>query len=84
MLLSAILCKFGNSYKNDFTNTGQPTTILTKLHNRVAQAITPAHYCANLIDPRYKGNLMSTEEIEIAIEYMNERYPDTMGNTGEV
>ena len=63
------------------TNTGQPTNILTKLYTRAARAITPSHYCPyrSKIHPRYKGNLMSTEEIGITLEYMNERYSDTMG-----
>ena len=53
----------------DLKNTGQPNNVLTKVHNRATQAITPAHYCANLIDPRYRGKLMSTAEIDLAMEY---------------
>ena len=65
--------------QTDFMNTRQPKNVLTKAQNRATQAITPAHYCANLIDPRYRGNLMSTAEITIAMEHMSDRYPETLG-----
>ena len=59
--------------KEGLTNTGQPTNVLAKVSNRAA------HYCANLIDPRYRGKSMSVAEINIAIEHMSDRYPETMG-----
>ena len=59
----------------DLKNTGQPINVLTKVHNKATQAITPAHNCANLIDPRYRGKLMSTAEIDLAMSYMNDRHP---------
>ena len=64
--------------KEDLINTGQPN-VLAKVRNRAAQAITPAHYCANLIDPRYRGKSMSVAEIDIAMEHMSDRYLETMG-----
>ena len=62
----------------DLMKAGQPKNALTKVHNRAAQAITPAHYCANLIDPRYRGKLMSTAEVNLAMEHMSDRYPETL------
>ena len=44
--------------QTDLMNTRQPKNVLTKAQNRVRQTITPAHYCANLFDPRYRGNLI--------------------------
>ena len=70
--------------REDLINTGQPTNVLAKVRNRAAQAITPAHYCANLIDPRYRGKSMNVAEIDITMEHMSDRYPETMGTFCQV
>ena len=36
----------------DLLSLQQPTHVLSKVDERAAQAISPAHYSANSIDPR--------------------------------
>ena len=52
---------------------------MRKVDERAAQAITPAHYSANLIDPRYRGRKLTVQETDDAMEYINQHFPEVIG-----
>ena len=60
-------------------STQQPPQVLRKVDERAAQAITPAHYSANLIDPRYRGRKLTVQETDDAMEYINQHFPEVIG-----
>ncbi|KAJ8911975.1 hypothetical protein NQ315_003253 [Exocentrus adspersus] len=59
--------------KENFTDTD-----IEFCFKRFEMAITPAHYLANLLDHRFKGNKLSQEQREQALEYASTYYPETM------
>ena len=61
-------------------STQQPPHVLRKVDERAAQSITPAHYSANLINPRYRGRKLTVQETDGAMEYINQHYSEVIGN----
>lgn len=49
-----------------------------KINKRMDLALTPAHFLANILHPKYKGNLLSVEEVNTALEWVNEKYPSLL------
>ena len=47
-----------------------------KVDKRRNAAITPAHLLANLLDPRYRGRCLSSEEVSSAENYVEEYFPN--------
>lgn len=47
-----------------------------KVDKRRNAAITPAHFLANLLDPRYRGRCLSSEEVSSAENYVEEYFPN--------
>lgn len=58
----------------------QPSNIVKKVQNRSKQALTPAHYLANILDPGYCGHVLSEEEIDIALDYCHKDHPKCMSD----
>ena len=53
-----------------------PLADTLRLRARMSIALTPAHFLAYLLDPRYKdGTLLTTEEQESAMEFLSEYNP---------
>jgi hypothetical protein len=50
-------------------------TVKQKFKSRYGQAVTPSHILANLLHPRYQGQLLNDSEKKSALQYANERYP---------
>ena len=48
---------------------------MDKLLKRKKSALTPAHYLANFIDPRYQGKCLTAEAIDRAENYVEENFP---------
>ncbi|CAG7827052.1 unnamed protein product, partial [Allacma fusca] len=46
-----------------------PRTVVTSMQDRMKQALTPAHYLANILHPLYLGKKLSEDEIGIAMDY---------------
>ena len=38
-------------------------------------ALTPAHFLANIVDPKYTGNQLKDTEVDSALEYCNTEHP---------
>lgn len=49
-----------------------------KIKNRMNLALTPAHFLANILHPQYKGKLLSFEEVNTAMDWVNEKYPSVL------
>ncbi|KAI6649837.1 Transposase [Oopsacas minuta] len=62
----------------DLLSSQQPAHVLRKVDERAAQAISPAHYSANLIDPRYRGRKLTEKEATDAMEYIHQHCPNAM------
>ena len=46
-----------------------PLSVSSKFEERMSSALTPAHYLAHLLDPRYYGkNYLTTEDTSIALQ----------------
>ncbi len=48
---------------------------VTAAKMRFDQVITQAHLLANLIHPSLQGKLISTEDVNNAMDYANEKFP---------
>ncbi|XP_067947337.1 uncharacterized protein [Watersipora subatra] len=42
------------------------------------QALTPAHFLANILDPMARGGKLSQEEVDSALEFRDKCYPKCM------
>lgn len=51
---------------------------LQKVRTRYEMAITEAHLLANLLDPKYQGEQLTEEEVDKAMTYVTDFYPDIM------
>ncbi|XP_018012992.1 uncharacterized protein LOC108670053 [Hyalella azteca] len=51
---------------------------VTKLEKRKKQALTPAHYLANILHPVHRGQQLSPEEENSAMEWAHEEFPNSM------
>ena len=51
--------------------SSQPSNILDAYNSRRQQAITPIHFLANIIDPKYQGSSLTEHDNDKAMEYKN-------------
>ncbi|XP_045463819.1 uncharacterized protein LOC123673377 [Harmonia axyridis] len=49
-----------------------------KVKERMEMALTPAHFLANLLDHRFRGNKLSQEQIETGMEYVETYHPEAL------
>ena len=56
----------------------QPLYVTQKVQQRSKQALTTAHYFANIIDPRYMGRNLSNCEIDAGLELCSLEYPSCL------
>ena len=49
--------------------SSQPLVVSRKLEKRSNQALTAAHYLANILDPRFMGRNSSIDQIDTALEF---------------
>ena len=52
--------------------------VSNKLKARMKQACTPAHFLANVLDPRYGGSKLSSDEVDAAMKFVADRNPNIM------
>lgn len=51
-----------------------------KIKERFEMAITPAHYLANILDPRFEGKKLLKNQYDKGLEYMKALYPEVIPN----
>ena len=61
--------------EDDLKESHQPPTVMKKLLSRTKQALTPAHFLANNLDPKHQGKYLSDDEVHTAMSHCSERYP---------
>ena len=49
-----------------------------KVKERMEMALTPAHFLANLLDHRFRGNKLTQEQIETGMEYVETYHPEAL------
>lgn len=49
-----------------------------KIKERFEMAITPAHYLANILDPRFEGKKLLKNQYDKGLEYMKSLYPEVI------
>ena len=50
-----------------------------KIKERMSKILTPAHYLAYMLSPKYFGDdRLTEEEVDKAMSYVNEFYPESM------
>ena len=47
-----------------------------KLSKRIGQAMTPAHFLANIVNLKYRGIYLTDKEIEIGMDFAAPKNPD--------
>ena len=60
--------------EDDLKESHQPPRVMGKLLSRTKQALTPAHFLANILDPKHQGKHLSDDEVDTAMTYCSERY----------
>ena len=56
----------------------QPSSVMKKVINHMNQALTPAHFLANIQDPMTRGENLSQQEVDSALEFCDKSYPKCM------
>ncbi len=64
--------------EKDMENASQPLSVLKKVRERSTQALTPAHFLANILDPRFRGEQLSREESDAAMEFASNISPSVL------
>ena len=54
--------------------SSQPLVVSQKVEKRYNQALTAAHYLANILDPRFMGRNLSVNQIDTALEFCSMDY----------
>lgn len=49
---------------------------IQKMTKRFKMAMTPAHFLSNILDHRFRGNKLNAEQVEEAMEYVANFYPN--------
>ena len=58
-----------------------PLAVCKIFEDRMAIALTPAHYLAHLLDPHYHdNNYLTNEEVSIAMEFLSEHQPSALSS----
>ena len=65
--------------EEDLKESHQPT-VIKKLLSRTKQAPTPAHFLANILDPKHQGKHLTDDEIDTAMEYCSEHHPTCLAS----
>ena len=60
--------------QDDLKESNQPTTVMKKLLSRTKQALTPAHFLANILDPKHQAKYLSDDEVDTAMAHCSEHY----------
>ena len=63
--------------QRDIENAGH-SRVSNKLKARMKQACTPAHFLANILDPRFGGSKLSSDEVDAAMEFVADISPNIM------
>lgn len=63
---------------DEILKTILPQSDKKKVNARIKTNVTPAHLLANILHPKYRGISLTDDEVETALEYCSERYPDSM------
>ena len=66
-----MLLNFGKELSHDM-EASQPLNVARKMQHRSEQALTDVHCLANIIDPRYMGESLSSGEIGAALEFCSQ------------
>ena len=53
----------------------QPPTTMKTLLSLTKQALTTAHFLANILDPKHQDKYLSGDEVDTAMAHFSERYP---------
>ena len=70
--------KIWKDLQQDFE--GMPLSVSKPFQSRIKIALTPAHYLAYILDPRYKGQSLSNEEVNQAMAFCSEHHPAAMAS----
>ena len=49
--------------EDDLKESHQPPTVMKTLLSRTKQALTPAHFLSNILDPKHRGKYLSDDEV---------------------
>ena len=61
--------------EEDLKESHQPPTVMKKLLSCTKQTLTPAHFLANILDPKHQGKHLTDDEIDTAMDYCSEHHP---------
>lgn len=62
--------------KDDMKEYLTDKTDMDNFEKRISVALTPAHFLANMIDPRYEGRRLTPEQRYVAKKYVCECFPE--------
>lgn len=66
-------------FENEVEPTGSVSQEeLSNVRNRYKMAVTEIHFLAYLLDPQYLGQKLTNEEVDVALSYVSDYYPDVM------
>lgn len=60
------------------TSLNPPKHVLTALSKRESQALTPAHFFANILHPVYQGEHLTASELNEAMKWASTKYPNVI------
>lgn len=62
----------------DWDESEQPLSAMKKLEERRSQALTPAHFLADILDPQSAGKSLSPKEVDAAMDFVASNYPSLL------